>query len=143
MNTNGIFSSQTDEWATPQSLFDELNTEFHFDLDPCATNENHKCAKYYTKADDGLTKNWGGWSVFCNPPYGRQIGKWVRKAYEEAKKPETTVVLLVPARTDTKWFHEYIYGKAEIRFIRGRVRFGDSKNCAPFPSMVVVMRAKK
>lgn len=140
MNTKVVFSSQTDEWATPQSLFDELNTEFHFDLDPCATNENHKCAKYYTKADDGLTKNWGGWSVFCNPPYGRQIGKWVRKAYEEAKKPETTVVLLVPARTDTKWFHDYIYGKAEIRFIRGRVRFGDSKNCAPFPSMIVVWR---
>lgn len=140
MNTKGVFSSQTDEWATPQWLFDELDAEFHFDLDPCATNENHKCAKYYTKADDGLTKNWGGWSVFCNPPYGRQIGKWVRKAYEEAKKPQTTVVLLVPARTDTKWFHDYIYGKAEIRFIRGRVRFGDSKNCAPFPSMVVVWR---
>lgn len=140
MNTKGVFSSQTDEWATPQWLFDELDAEFHFDLDPCATNENHKCAKYYTKADDGLTKNWGGWSVFCNPPYGRQIGKWVRKAYEEAKKPETTVVLLVPARTDTKWFHDYIYGKAEIRFIRGRVRFGDSKNCAPFPSMIVVWR---
>ena len=140
MNTNGVFSSQTDEWATPQSLFDKLNAEFHFDLDPCATDENHKCAQYYTKADDGLTKNWGGWSVFCNPPYGRQIGKWVRKAYEEAQKPGTTVVLLVPARTDTKWFHDYIYGKAEIRFIKGRVRFGNSKHGAPFPSMIVVWR---
>ena len=140
MNTKGVFSSQTDEWATPQSLFDELNAEFHFDLDPCATDENHKCAEYYTKADDGLAKNWGGRSVYCNPPYGRQIGKWVRKAYEEAQKPGTTVVLLVPARTDTKWFHDYIYGKTEIRFIRGRVRFGDSKHGAPFPSMVVVWR---
>lgn len=140
MNTKGVFSSQTDEWATPQNLFDELNTEFHFDLDPCATDENHKCAEYYTKADDGLTKNWGGRSVYCNPPYGRQIGKWVRKAYEEAQKPGTTVVLLVPARTDTKWFHDYIYGKAEIRFIKGRVRFGNSKHGAPFPSMVVVWR---
>lgn len=140
MNTKGVFSSQTDEWATPQWLFDELDAEFHFDLDPCATDENHKCAKYYTKADDGLAKNWDGQSVFCNPPYGRQIGKWVRKAYEEAQKPGTTVVLLVPARTDTKWFHEYIYGKAEIRFIRGRLRFNNSKQSAPFPSMVVVWR---
>lgn len=140
MNTKGVFSSQTDEWETPQSLFDELNAEFHFDLDPCATDENHKCAEYYTKTDDGLAKNWGGRSVYCNPPYGRQIGKWVRKAYEEAQKPGTTVVLLVPARTDTKWFHDYIYGKTEIRFIRGRVRFGDSKHGAPFPSMVVVWR---
>lgn len=140
MNTKGVFSSQTDEWETPQSLFDELNTEFHFDLDPCATDENHKCAEYYTKADDGLAKNWGGRSVYCNPPYGRQIGKWVRKAYEEAQNPGTTVVLLVPARTDTKWFHDYIYGKTEIRFIRGRVRFGDSKHGAPFPSMIVVWR---
>lgn len=140
MNTKGVFSSQTDEWETPQSLFDELNTEFHFDLDPCATDENHKCAEYYTKADDGLAKNWEGRSVYCNPPYGRQIGKWVRKAYEEAQKPGTTVVLLIPARTDTKWFHDYIYGKTEIRFIRGRVCFGDSKHGAPFPSMVVVWR---
>lgn len=143
MNTKVVFSSQTDEWATPQSLFDELNTEFHFDLDPCATDENHKCDEYYTKADDGLTKNWAGRSVFCNPPYGRQIGKWVRKAYEEAQKPGTTVVLLVPARTDTKWFHDYIYGKAEIRFIKGRVRFGDSKQGAPFPSMVAVWERRR
>lgn len=140
MNTKGVFSSQTDEWATPQWLFDELDAEFHFDLDPCATDENHKCAEYYTKADDGLAKNWGGRSVYCNPPYGRQIGKWVRKAYEEAQKPGTTVVLLVPARTDTKWFHDYIYGETEIRFIKGRVRFGNSKHGAPFPSMVVVWR---
>lgn len=140
MNTKGVFSSQTDEWATPQWLFDELDAEFHFDLDPCATDENHKCAEYYTKADDGLAKNWEGRTVFCNPPYGRQIVKWVRKACEEAQKPGTTVVLLVPARTDTKWFHEYIYGKAEIRFIRGRLHFNNSKQSAPFPSMVVVWR---
>ena len=143
MNTNGIFSSQTDEWATPQWLFDELNAEFHFDLDPCATDENHKCAEYFTKETDGLQKNWGGRSVYCNPPYGRQIGKWVEKSYREAQKQNTSVVLLLPARTDTKWFHDYIYNKAEVRFIKGRVRFGDGKGNAPFPSMVVVMRAKK
>lgn len=140
MKTSGIFSSKTDEWETPQYLYDELNREFHFDLDPCATDENHKCAEYFTREDDGLQKNWGGRCVYCNPPYGRQIGKWIRKAYEEAQKPRTTVVLLVPARTDTKWFHDYIYNKAEIRFIEGRVRFGDSKHGAPFPSMIVVMK---
>lgn len=138
MNTNVMFSSRTDEWATPQSLFDELNNEFHFDLDPCATSENHKCEMFFTKYDDGLSKEWGGHRVFINPPYGRQIKKWVQKAYEESQTKNTLCVLLLPARTDTKWFHDYIYGKAEVRFLRGRVKFGEGKNCAPFPSMVVV-----
>ena len=143
MNTRVVFLSQTDEWATPQWLFDQLDAEFHFDLDPCSTDENHKCERYFTKADDGLKKSWGGCKVFCNPPYGRQIGKWVQKANEEAKKPDTIVVLLIPARTDTRWFHDYILGKAEIRFIRGRVKFGKSKTNAPFPSMVVIMRGEE
>lgn len=138
MNTEVMFSSKTDLWATPQAFFDKLNEEFHFNLDVCATNENAKCLTYYTKSDDGLSKTWRG-VCWCNPPYGREIGKWVRKAYISAKEG-ATVVMLVPARTDTAWFHDYIYHKAEIRFVRGRLKFGDSKNSAPFPSMVVVFR---
>ena len=137
---NVHFSSVTDQWETPQDFFDTLNAEFDFNLDPCADRSNHKCEAYFTKEQDGLVQNWGGCTVFCNPPYGRQIGKWVRKSYEESKKPDTVVVMLIPARTDTKYFHDYIYGKAEIRFIRGRLKFGQSKNPAPFPSMVVVYR---
>ena len=134
-----MFSSNTDLWATPQSFYDKLNDEFRFNLDPCATPENAKCEKYFTKEVNGLTQNWGGYNVFCNPPYGRELSKWVKKAYEESLKPNTTVVMLIPARTDTKYFHEYIYHKAkEIRFLKGRLKFGDSKNSAPFPSMVVI-----
>ena len=139
MNTAIMFSSETDLWSTPQDFFDELNAEFNFTLDPCATRENAKCARFFTVEDDGLKQDWQGETVFCNPPYGREIGKWVKKCYEESKKPGTTVVMLIPARTDTSYFHDYIYGKArEIRFIRGRLKFGDAKNSAPFPSMVVV-----
>lgn len=134
-----MFSSATDMWANPQSFFDELNTEFHFTLDPCATKANAKCNKFYTIDEDGLQQDWKGEVVFCNPPYGKMISSWVRKCSQESKKPNTTVVALLPARTDTRYFHDYIYGKAkEIRFIKGRLKFGDSKNSAPFPSMVVV-----
>jgi site-specific DNA-methyltransferase (adenine-specific) len=134
-----MFSSATDMWATPQSFFDELNNEFHFTLDPCATKANAKCNKFYTIDEDGLQQDWKGEVVFCNPPYGKMISSWVRKCSQESKKPNTTVVALLPARTDTRYFHDYIYGKAkEIRFIKGRLKFGDSKNSAPFPSMVVV-----
>ncbi len=139
MNTAVMFSSKTDEWSTPQDFFNELNKEFNFTLDPCATPENAKCEKYYTKEDDGLKQDWSGETVFCNPPYGRAIKDWVKKCYEESKKPNTTVVMLIPARTDTSYFHDYIYHKAkEIRFIRGRLKFGNAKNSAPFPSMVVI-----
>ena len=139
MSTAVMFSSKTDEWSTPQDFFDELNKEFDFTLDPCATPENAKCEKYYTKEDDGLKQDWSGETVFCNPPYGRAIKNWVKKCYEESKKPNTTVVMLIPARTDTSYFHDYIYHKAkEIRFIRGRLKFGNAKNSAPFPSMVVI-----
>lgn len=137
MISQGLFSSNTNEWATPQEFFNELDAEFHFTLDPCATAENAKCEHFYTIQDDGLTKKWGG-RVFCNPPYGREIGKWVRKCYEESRHCDV-VVMLIPARTDTSYFHDYIYHKAkEIRFIRGRLHFNESKSCAPFPSMVVV-----
>ena len=135
-----LFSSANEVWATPQDFFDKLNDEFHFTLDPCALPENAKCKKFFTPEDNGLSQNWGGAKVFCNPPYGRKIGDWVRKCYEESLKPNTTVVMLIPARTDTAWFHDYVYGKAEIRFIRGRLKFGGMTNSAPFPSMVVIFR---
>ena len=136
MNTELMFSSKTDLWETPKDLFDKLNNEFHFTLDVCATPENAKCDSFYTKEQDGLSQPWKG-VVWCNPPYGKQIGSWVRRGFF-ASLSGNTVVMLLPARTDTRWFHEYIYGKAEIRFIRGRLKFGESKNSAPFPSMVVV-----
>ena len=136
MNKELMFSSKTDLWETPQDLFDKLNNEFHFTLDVCATPENAKCEEFYTKEQDGLSQPWKG-VVWCNPPYGKQIGSWVRRGFF-ASLSGNTVVMLLPARTDTRWFHEYIYGKAEIRFIRGRLKFGGSKNSAPFPSMVVM-----
>ena len=140
---NGLMSSNTSEWATPQSLYDELNMEFDFTLDPCCTESNRKCDKYYTKEDNGLTKDWSGETVFCNPPYGRELKDWVKKCHSEAKKKGTTVVMLIPARTDTSYFHDYIYGEHEIRFIRGRLCFNNSRKQAPFPSMIVVMRGVK
>lgn len=116
-----MFSSKTDQWATPQEFYDQLNDEFHFTLDPCADESNHKCDKYYTKEQDGLSQDWSGERVFCNPPYGRAIGDWVKKCAECACD---IAVMLIPARTDTRWFHQYIYGKTEVRFIKGRLKFG-------------------
>lgn len=138
MNTELMFSSKTDLWETPQDLFDKLNNEFQFTLDVCATPENAKCDKFYTEEQDGLEHPWKG-TVWCNPPYGCGIGQWGRRALF-ASVSGATVVMLLPARTDTKWFHDYIYKRnnVEIRFIRGRLKFGGSKNSAPFPSMVVV-----
>ena len=134
---DGLFTSNTDMWATPQDFFDELNKEFNFTLDPCSTHENAKCEKHYTVEDDGLSKDWTGETVFCNPPYGKEIGKWVKKCMESVGGAR---VALLPARTDTRWFHDYVYGRAEIRFVKGRLKFGDSKNSAPFPSMVAIWR---
>ncbi len=131
------YLSNTVEWATPQSFYDTLNGEFEFNLDPCATPYNAKCADFYTKEDDGLNKSWEGKRVFCNPPYGRVIADWVKKC---ATAGGVVTVALIPARTDTRYFHDYIYGKAEIRFIKGRLKFGDGKKPAPFPSMVVIWR---
>lgn len=143
MNTKIMFSSKTDDWATPQDFFDKLNLEFQFTLDPCADSFNRKCSRYYNREQNGLSRDWGGERVFCNPPYGREIGRWVQKSFEESRKKNTLVVMLIPARTDTKYFHDYIYGKAEIRFIRGRLKFGNAKTAAPFPSMVVIFRSKE
>jgi site-specific DNA-methyltransferase (adenine-specific) len=139
------FSSKTPEWSTPQTLFDELDKEFNFTLDPCATPENAKCKKFFTKEHDGLKQSWRNEIVFCNPPYGREIGKWVEKAFmtNQLNLGDIPIVMLLPARTDTKYFHDYIYGKSEIRFIKGRLKFGDSRNSAPFPSMIVVFKTNK
>lgn len=142
-----LLSSESSNWGTPQEFFDKLNQEFHFVLDPAATDKTAKCDLYYTPETDGLKQSWDrGGAVFCNPPYGREIGKWVKKAYEESSGGYP-IVLLIPARTDTKYFHKYIYGKAEIRFIRGRLHFTDengrSMNPAPFPSLVVIYNGKQ
>ena len=140
MNTEVMFSSKTDLWATPQDFFNQLNEEFHFTLDVCALPENAKCECFYTPEIDGLSQPWTG-RVWCNPPYGREIGQWVRRAhFALASGGADLVVMLLPARTDTRWFHEYIYKRAEIRFIKGRLKFGGANNSAPFPSMVVVFK---
>lgn len=131
-----MFSSKSDLWSTPDDFFAELDKEFHFTLDVCATADNAKCDDYYTEAMDGLLQNWDG-IVWCNPPYGRNISKWIKKAINAALGG-ATVVMLLPARTYTKWFHELIYRRAEIRFIRGRLKFGGSNNAAPFPSMICI-----
>jgi site-specific DNA-methyltransferase (adenine-specific) len=132
------FSSKNNEWETPPEIFDPLNEEFHFTLDPCATKATAKCSKFYTWEQDGLIKDWYGETVFVNPPYGNLIGKWVEKCFKESKKANTKIVALLPSRTDTRWFHGFIYGKAEIRFIKGRIRFVGAPYPAPFPSMIVV-----
>ena len=138
MNTKVMFSSNSNEWTTPDDLYQILDSEFHFTLDAASTDENAKCPRHFTAEDNGLEQNWGGESVFCNPPYGRDVGKWVKKCYDEGRNG-AVVVLLIPARTDTKYFHEYIYHKCtEIRFIRGRLKFGGSKQSAPFPSILVI-----
>lgn len=138
MNADVMFSSKTDLWETPKDFFDKLDAEFRFNLDVCALPENAKCAAFYSPDVDGLSQPWYG-RCWCNPPYGRQVGRWVAKAAQSAAEG-ATVVMLLPARTDTSWFHDYIYGRAEVRFVRGRLKFGGSANSAPFPSMVVIFR---
>ena len=138
-----MFSSNKDDWETPKELFQKLDEEFHFDLDPCSSDSNKKCEFHYTVKENGLKQNWQGHTVFCNPPYGRKAtADWIKKCYEESRKPDTVVVMLIPARTDTIAFHNYILGKAEIRFLQGRLKFELNgivhKDPAPFPSMVVI-----
>ena len=145
---SALLSSKKMDWCTPQDFFDRLNEEFGFVLDAAATDKTAKCPLYYTPETDGLSQSWDrGGAVFCNPPYGREIGKWVKKAYEEARGEGYAVVLLIPARTDTTYFHDYIYGKAEIRFVRGRLRFtddeGNAGDPAPFPYMVVIYNGER
>lgn len=135
------FSSATDLWATPQTLFEELDAEFDFSLDVCALSTNAKCSRYFTPEIDGLVQPWGG-VCWMNPPYGKAIGKWVQKAFESAQAG-VTVVCLLPLRTDTNWWHEYVTKADEVWFVRGRIRFGDAAANAPFPSVIVTFRGKK
>lgn len=131
------YTSNTDVWATPKAVFADLDAEFHFTLDPCALAENAKCREFFTPEQNGLLQDWGGHTVFVNPPFS-QMKLWAKKCYEESRKPNTKVVMLIPARTDTSYFHDYIYHKSELRFLRGRLHYNEAKQGAPFPSMVVV-----
>ena len=137
MNTGVMFSSKTDLWATPQDLFDKYDAIYQFETAVCALPENAKCKRFFTPEMVGLKQEWTG-VCWCNPPYGRQIGKWVEKAC----KSFATVVMLLPARTDTKWFHDYCLPYGKVEFLRGRLKFGGCDNSAPFPSMIVVFEAK-
>lgn len=139
MINRGMYSSNTDGWSTPQAFFDQLNGEFGFTLDVCATAENAKCSIYFSPEVDGLMQQWTG-VCWMNPPYGRSIGRWVQQAFESAMGNGATVVCLLPARTDTRWWHDYCMRAQEIRFVRGRLRFGGGENSAPFPSAIVVFR---
>ena len=171
MNTDVLFSSNKEDWETPQDFFDELNKEFDFNVDVCADKTNYKCPYFLDKETDALewtwtychlasegklgdgtpVRTWIGLAsrAWCNPPYNRSTGKWVAKAVEEVNKGNAkVVVMLLPARTDTKYFHQYIWDNekhrprpgVEVRFIKGRLKFGGAKNSAPFPSMVVIFR---
>ena len=143
MNTKLHFSSATDKWSTPQDLFDKLDEIYHFDLDVCADKTNFKCEKYYSESNNGLVQTWhkDGKKIWMNPPYGRGIIDWIRKAYLESLFFECVVVCLLPARTDTKWFHD-LCTHGNITFLRGRLKFGKNKNAAPFPSMIVIFGDK-
>ena len=141
---NVHFSSEKMDWETPQKFFNELNDQYNFTLDVASNGTNAKTEKYFTKEDDGLKKEWKG-RVFCNPPYGREIKHWVKKAHDESKKDyNELIVLLIPARTDTKYWHDFIFNKAsKIIFLKGRLKFevnGKSTNSAPFPSALIVYR---
>lgn len=136
MNNELMFSSDSAEWSTPAVFFDELDEKWNFSLDPCATHENHKCALYYTKEDDGLKQSWKEHIVYCNPPYGRGVGAWIQKAVDEST--HAVIVMLLPARTDTRWFQQLVKPNAlAVQFLPGRLKFGGCANAAPFPSMLV------
>ena len=142
MNKKLHFSSNSDDWSTPQELFDQLSILYGpFDLDVCADKNNAKCKRFYTKQDNGLVQSWhkDGKIIWMNPPYGRNIGLWVRKAFIESLH-DCKVVCLLPARTDTKWFHNYVMKAYDLIFYEGRIKFGGHNNSAPFPSMIVVFR---
>lgn len=132
-----LYSRKSDLWRTPTTLFASLDSEFQFNLDPCCLPDSALCPQYYTPLEDGLKQDWGGHRVFCNPPYS-DIAAWAEKCYIESRKPNTLVVMLIPARTDTSYFHKWIYGHSELRFIRGRLHFNDGKGAAPFPSLIVI-----
>lgn len=139
---NSLFSSKDQTWETPQKLFDELNNVFNFNTDVCAVDETAKCKHYFTPEIDGLVQEWKG-CCWMNPPYGREQINWIKKANEESVKNNSTVVCLIPARPDTKVWHEVIFPNAlVVCFIKGRLKFGDSKDSAPFPSAIIVFGKK-
>jgi phage N-6-adenine-methyltransferase len=133
-------SSERMDWPTPQDYFAELHAEFEFTVDACASAENAKLARYWDECDEGLMQSWEGERVYMNPPYGRQLPRWILKAWNEIGHAEI-IVALIPARVDTSYWHRYIFGHAEIRFLRGRLRFEGAANVAPFPVAVVIWRA--
>jgi len=133
-----MFSSRNSEWATPQALFELWDAAFHFEVDVCATSANAKCKRFFSPEEDGLAQRWAPRVCWMNPPYGREIAKWVKKADEEAERG-ATVVCLLPARTDTKWWHAYIQYRHQVVFLKGRFKFVGAKHAAPFPSCIVVM----
>ena len=136
--TSGLTSTGNIVAETPEYLFRSLSQIFNFTVDVCALPENAKCERFYTPDDDGLSMPWEG-GVWCNPPYGREISSWVKKAYEESQKEYNSFVLmLLPARTDTKWWWDWVQGKATLFFIKGRVKFGDHNVGAPFPSVLAL-----
>ena len=138
MINSGLFTSERKDWETPAELFQLYDKEFGFTLDVCATAQNAKCPDYFSPEQDGLAQDWQGNVCWMNPPYGREIINWVEKARREAAKGGCLVVCLLPARTDTGWFHSYIKDKAEIRFLEGRIEFVGADNSAPFPSMICI-----
>lgn len=133
-----IKQNRSEEWSTPQELFDHYNHIFNFTVDAAASADNAKCERFYSKQDNGLTKDWTGERVWCNPPYGKQIGQWVAKCYNASVIKDTLVVALLPSRTDTIWFHKYINGKAIVQYLPGRLHFNESKHSAAFGSMLVI-----
>lgn len=135
-------SSENMKWATPREWFDYLDLEFGFTLDPCCEHETAKCKKHYTPAEDGLAQSWRDERVFMNPPYGTEIGHWMKKAYEEARGNGALVVCFVPARVDTNWWHNYAAKATEVRFPKGRVKFAGATASAPFPVAVVIFRSR-
>lgn len=132
-------STKRHDWETPRHVFDALHSEFGFSVDVAASADNALCSRFYTEQEDGLAQSWGGEVCWMNPPYGTQIKHWVAKARRESERG-ATVVGLIPARTDTRWWHEHIEGRAEVRFIKGRLRFSGATINAPFPSAVIVWR---
>lgn len=145
MINKSLFTSDKNYWETPQDFFDKLDAVYHFNWDLAASDLNHKASNYFTEKDNSLSQNWGGLegNLFLNPPYGRAIKDWVKKASETSLKPNQYLVMLIPSRTDTSYFHDYIFGKAEVKFLRGRLKFelnGNSKDAAPFPSVLVIYK---
>ena len=139
MDTDLMFSSKSNVWETPQFLFDRLNKEFNFTLDPCADVNTFKCSKYYTEADNGLAHSWAGETCFVNPPYSRNLQKhWIKKSYDEWRDNNVTTVMLLPARPETIPWFDYVSKAAQIRFLKGRLKFSGHANSAPFPSAIVI-----